>query len=180
MAADGTLMKSPSPDGRLALRIVAPSGDEFAERKVDLIEKQSGTVVVDLGTTPGGYVARTTLVWSADGTRVAYGTREDKEGEVRTFFRNGSAFEEVQLPDNLPDPDIKFDKNAGAVKNYGGAVTVLRWLKSGGLELSNDLVMLSRGNGRTYTGTVTFTIAFDAHHHPSVHHVGKTRTRVDE
>ncbi|HEY3902081.1 MAG TPA: hypothetical protein VGM54_25945 [Chthoniobacter sp.] len=179
-AADEPSIKSPSPGKRFALRIGAVSGDGSAEPKVDLIEKESGKVVVDLGTTPPSYVERTSLVWSADGKRVAYGTRGDKEGDVRAFIWNGSAFDEAQLPGTMPDPAIRFDKSAGAVKNYGGAVQPLRWLKSGELELSNDLMMLSRDNGRTYTGTVIFTVAFDAKHQATIHHVGKTKTQVEK
>ena len=87
----------------------------------------------------------------------------------------------VPLPDDLPGPAIKFRKGAGGgVKNYGGAVKPLRWLKSGELELSSDSMMLSRVDGRTYTGVVVITLAFDAQHHASVQKVGKTKTKVDE
>ena len=66
------------------------------------------------------------------------------------------------------------------MKNYGGAVTPLRWLKSGDLELSTDLMMLCRESGATCTGVVQFTLAFDAQHHASVKKVGKTKTKVEE
>jgi hypothetical protein len=86
----------------------------------------------------------------------------------------------VPLPEDLPSPDIKFPKKSGPVKNYGGAVTPLRWLKSGELELSSDLMMLDRDTGATYTGVVRFTLAFDAQHDASVKKVGKTKTEVSE
>jgi hypothetical protein len=175
--ADDVIIKSPSPDKRFALRINAASNAE--EPKVDVIETKSGNVASDLGTTYASYVKRTSLIWSADGKRFAYGTRGDKDGAVRAFFWNGSAFEEATLPPDLPNPDIDFGKSEGAVKNYGGAVQPLRWLKSGDLEISNDLMMLSRDNGRTYTGTVVFTIAFDGKHQATIHHVGKTKTQVE-
>src|SRR5579862_7923064 len=130
-AENGSSVKSkfPSPDGRFALRIALPAEGESGEPKIDLIEKQSGKVMVDLGTVFRSHLSDTVLVWSADSKRVAYGTREDKEGEVSVYFWNGSAFQEVPLPDNLPSPDIKFGKGAGDdVKNYGGAPTPLRWL----------------------------------------------------
>jgi hypothetical protein len=178
-SADDAIIKSPSPDKRFALRINPASPESPEEPKVDLIERKSGKVVFDLGTTYQGYVKRTSLIWSADGKRFAYGTRGDKDGGVRAFFWNGSAFEEVELPKDLPNPEINFGKSEGAVKNYGGAVQPLRWLKSGDLEISNDLMMLSRDNGHTYTGTIVFTIAFDAKRQSTLHHVGKTRTQVD-
>ena len=111
---------------------------------------------------------------------MAYGTRTNKEGEAGICFWNGSAFEEVPLPKNIPDPDIKFRKGAGTdVKNYGGAVQPVRWLKSGALEMSNDFMLLSRVDDHSYTGTVLFTVTFDAKHHASVKTLGKTKTEVD-
>ena len=34
--------------------------------------------------------------------------------------------------------------------------------------MSSDLMLLSRANGKTYTGVVHYTIAFDAQHHAPV------------
>jgi hypothetical protein len=166
--------KNPSPDGRFALRITD-------EQKVELIEKASGRVMVDLGEAwhNPGQVSQI-LVWSPDSKRVAYGNRGYKEGEVSVYFSNGSTFEGATLPDDLPSPDIKFPKDCGGVKNYGGAATPLRWSKSGDLELSSDLMMLCRQSGDTYTGELRFTLAFDAQHHASVKKVGKTKTEVSE
>jgi tetratricopeptide (TPR) repeat protein len=162
-------IKYPSPDGRFSLR--TENGE------VQLIENDSGQVMIDLGDPWRSQV----LVWSPDSKRVAYGNRGDKAGEVSVYFWNGSTFEEVPLPDDLPSPHINFGKAAAdPVKNYGGAVTPLRWLKSGELELSSDEMMLSRETGRTYTGVVRFTLAFDAQHHASVKKVGKTKTEVSE
>lgn len=166
-----------SPDGRFGLRV----GPDL---KVDLIEQASGKVMVDLGSVYSRYLSHpeeTVLVWSADSKWAAYGTRGDRAGETSIYFWNGSAFDEISLPDDLPGPEIKFRKEAGGgVKNYGGAVKPLRWLKSGELELSSDLMMLSRGDGRTYTGVVVITLAFDSQHHASVRKVGKTKTQVSE
>jgi hypothetical protein len=99
---------------------------------------------------------------------------------VSVYFWNGSTFEEVPLPDDLPSPDIKFRKESesGHVKNYGGAVKPLRWLKSGELELSSDSMMLTE-DGLTYTGALRFVLAFDAQRHAVVKQVGKTKTEVE-
>ncbi|HXL80428.1 MAG TPA: hypothetical protein VN951_06085 [Pyrinomonadaceae bacterium] len=163
-----------SPDGRFALRIVD-------EQKVELIEKASGEVKVDLGEAwhNPGQVSQI-LVWSHDSKRVAYGNRGYKGGEVSVYFWDGSSFEHVALPEELPSPHIKFPKDCGAVKNYGGAATPLRWLNSGELELSSDLMMLCRDSGATCTGELRFTLAFDEQHHASVKKVGKTKTEVEE
>src|SRR4051812_1453152 len=168
-AADSRITKFISPDKRFALRMTKPAAD-VDKWKVDLIEKTSGKVFVGLGTVFGAHLSETVLVWSADSKRAAYGSRSYKDGEVSVFFLQGSTFEEATLPEELPSPDINFGKGGGGdVKNYGGAVTPLRWLKSGDLELSSDSMMLSRDNGRSYTGMLVFTLAFDAKHHATVH-----------
>jgi tetratricopeptide (TPR) repeat protein len=161
-------IKYPSPDGRFSLRT--------KDREVQLIENDSDQVIVDLGEPWRWQV----LVWSPDSKRVAYANRGDKWGELKVYFWNGSAFEEATIPEDLPIPHIKFRKSTGSVKNYGGAAMPVRWLKSGDLELSRDLMMLDRDSGDTYTGELRFTLAFDAQHHASVKNVGKTKTEVSE
>jgi hypothetical protein len=160
--------KFPSPDGRFSLRT--------KDGEVQLIENDSDQVIVDLGERWRWQV----LVWSPDSKRVAYANRGDKWGEVKVYFWNGSAFAEATIPEDLPIPHIKFRKSTGSVKNYGGAAMPVRWLKSGDLELSRDLMMLDRDSGATYTGELRFTLAFDAEHHASVKKVGKTKTEVSE
>jgi hypothetical protein len=181
LAADRVSIKCPSPDARFAMRISEPTEGESRELKIELIEKTSGEVMTDLGTAYSSHVADTVLVWSANSKRVAYATRDDREGETSVYFWNGSSFDEIPMPDDLPAPDIKFRQGAsGAVKNYGGAVKPLRWLKSGALELSTDSIMMSRDDGATYTGLLVFTLGFDSQNHAFVEKVGKTKTTVDE
>jgi len=167
-------IKYPSPDGKFALRIAEPTEDGGG--KIALIEKTSGEVMIDLGTASRSQV----LVWSPDSKWVAYGNRADKTGEVVVYFSNGSTFQEVPLPDDLPFPDIKFRKNVGSIRHYGAWVTPLRWLRPGELELSNEVMMLDRDSGTDYTGVLQFTLAFDAQHHASVKKVGKTKTTVEK
>jgi hypothetical protein len=147
-------VKYPSPDGRFALRIT--NGEGFGEGKVELIDKAASKVIVGLGVP----WRRQVLVWSPDSKRVAYANRGDKWGEVKVYFWNGTTFEEASLPEDLPSPDIKLPKDCGAVKNYGGAAMPVKWLRSGDLELSNDLMMLCRESGATCTAEVRFTLAF--------------------
>ena len=78
-------------------------------------------------------------------------------------------------------PEIKFPKGKeGNVKPYGGGVKPLRWLKSGDLEMSSEDMMLSRDDGKSYTGVLRFTLSFDAQHHASVKKIGKAKTEVTE
>lgn len=181
LAQEASLIKFPSPNGRFAMRITEPEGPDHAERKVELIEKESGKVMVDLGIAYRAHLPETVLVWSANSNWVAYGTRGDKDGEASVYFWNGTVFEEVPLPQEMPEPDIHFPKGAGdSVKNYGGATKPLRWMKTGELELSSDSMMMSRVNENVYTGVVKFTVAFDAQHHATVQKVGKSKTTVDK
>ena len=182
-------IKYQSPDGRFALRIVQPKDDEY-HPIIDLIEKDSDKALVNLhdGSDSDAFDAsECVLVWSADSRRVAYGFRANPPGarmlELGTLvcFWNGSGFDRVFLPENLPQPDIKFPKGKGEnVKPYGGGVRPLSWLKSGELEISNEEMMLTRDDGKSYTGVVKFTISFDAQHHASVKKVGKTKTEVSD
>ena len=182
-------IKYPSPDGRFALRITQPKDDEY-HPTVELIEKDSGKVMVTLHSASDTDLfdaSESVLVWSADSKSVAYGFRDSPPGvrEVSrgalVCFWNGSGFDKVFLPENLPVPKIKFPKGKGEnVKPYGGGVTPLRWLKSGGLEMSSEDMVLLEDDGKSYTGLLQFTISFDAQHHASVKKVGKTKTEVDE
>jgi hypothetical protein len=166
LAENRVSIKYPSPDARFAMRITEPREGGDTDPKIELIEKTSGKVMVDLGTAYLSHLSDTVLLWSADSKWAAYATRGEREGETSVYFWNGSAFYEIPLPDNMPAPDITFRKGAsGAVKNYGGAVKPLRWLKSGGLELSSESTMMSREDGATYTGVLVFTLGFDSQHH---------------
>jgi hypothetical protein len=180
-------IKYPSPDGRLALRITRPTDDEY-HPTVELIEKDSGKAMVTLhnGSDSDLFDAsESVLVWSADSKSVAYGFRASPPG-VRVVergalvcFWNGSGFDKVFLPENLPVPEIKFPEGKGGYeKPYGGGVKPLRWLKSGDLEISSENEVMLRG--KTYTGVLQFTISFDAQHHASVKKVGKTKTKVSK
>ena len=180
-------IKYPSPDGRFALRITQPKDDEY-HTTVELIEKDSGKVMVTLHSASDTELfdpSESVLVWSTDSKSVAYGFQDSPPG-VRVVSRgavvcfwNGSGFDKVFLPENLPVPEIKFPKGKGGYeKPYGGGIKPLRWLKSGELELSSeDEVML---RGKTYTGVLQFTISFDAQHHASVKKIGKTKTEVSK
>ena len=167
----GEEIKYPSPDGSFALRTEPREG---GVKNVALIQKASGEVMADLGISLHGE----TLVWSPDSKWAAYRDSGFGSGELKVYFWNGSGFEKIALPEELPSPDIKFPKKIGSLKNYGGGVTPLQWLKSGELELSSDSKMLDRISGATYSGDLRFTLGFDAQHHALVKEVGKTKTEV--
>lgn len=182
-------IKYPSPNGRFALRITQLK-DHEDQPTLELIEKDSGKVMLTLHSgsdTEAFDASYSVLVWSPDSKRVAYGFRANPPGarleQLSAFvcFWNGSGFDKVSLPENLPQPDIKLPKQKeGNLKPYGGGVTPVKWLKSGELELSNEDMMLSRDDGKSYTGVLHFTISFDAQHHASVKKVGKTKTEISD
>jgi hypothetical protein len=182
-------IKYPSPDGRFALRITQLK-DHEDQSTVELIEKDSGKVMLTLHSGSDTEVfdaSDSILVWSPDSKRVAYGFRanppgaREEERSVLVCFWNGSGFDKVFLPENLPVPDIKYLKGkGGSLKPYGGGVRPVKWLKSGDLEMSNEDTMYSRDDNKSYTGVVTFTLTFDTQHHASVKKIGKTKTEVSD
>ena len=172
--AEAPSIKLPSPDKRFALRITSEAGDEA---KAELIEKASGKALVDLGMPHSRHL----LVWSSDSKWFAYCNRANKSSDLSVYFWNGTAFENIELPeDDFPGADVNVPDSAGGVKNYGGAVEPLRWSKPGELQLASDATMLGRGDGRTYVGVLRFTLSFDAQHHASIKNVGKTKTTVSK
>jgi len=170
-----------SPDGRFALQLSA-ADDQSDQAKIEIVEKASGKVVGDLGTDYASLGSHMKVVWSADSKRVAYRSGGTKDWHTSVAFWNGSAFEPVELPENLPLPTMQFRKEdeGGGVKNYGGGEEPLRWLKSGDLQLLGEHMELARESGRTYTATITITIGFDAQHHALVRSASKSKTKVDD
>ena len=75
------------------------------------------------------FASESVVVWSPDLKLVAYGFRASSPGVrvvergVLVCFWNGSGFDKVFLPENLPVPKIKFPKGKDEnVKPYGGGV----------------------------------------------------------
>jgi hypothetical protein len=167
-------IKFPSPDKRFALRITPMRAGE--EEKVEIIEKASGKAILDLGMP----AKEQKLVWSADSKWVAYSKLWTKDSELSVYFWNGTAFENIDVPEDLPSADPDVPDSAGAVKNYGGATQPLRWLKPGELLLESQATMFGRDDDCSYVGTLRFTLSFDAQHHASIRNVGKTRTKVSQ
>ena len=169
-----------SPDGRFALKVEAPD-KEAEEAKLAIVEKASGKVVGDLGTDYASILSRIKVVWSPDSKRVAYRGAGEKDWSTSVYVWDGSAFRHVPLPENLPSPDIKFRKSdeQGGVKNYGGGVEPVRWLKSGDLELVSEETQMARESSRTYTGSITIIVRFDKEQRASIRSATKSKTRVE-
>jgi hypothetical protein len=120
------------------------------------------------------------LVWSADSKWMAYGTRTIGAGKTTIYFFDGSAFKELALPANLPEPKIKPRKGDSGVKLKGYAEEPLKWINPGELQLSSKLMGIGRDVGYKYTGSILITVVFDAHHGATVKKVTPTKTEVSE
>jgi hypothetical protein len=143
-------IKYPSPDGKFALRITQSKDAEY-HPTVELIEKSSGKVILTLhvGSESDAFdPSECVLVWSADSKRVAYGFRANPPGarilDLGTLvcFWNGSGFDKVFLPENLPQPDIKFPKGKRrereTLRGRGEAVEVVEVGRSGDVQRGHD------------------------------------------
>ncbi|MDB6174551.1 MAG: hypothetical protein JWL59_3862 [Chthoniobacteraceae bacterium] len=100
---------------------------------------------------------------------------------MSVHFRKGSAFLEVLLPDDLPDPHIRFRKGADAeVRTYAATLTPIRWLPLGSLKITCEQTVLSLVENVNYTGTLPMAIGFKRSGHGFLQKLGKTKTTTDE
>jgi hypothetical protein len=164
----------PSPDGKFALRRADEKSAEGASgyAEVGIIERSTQKVVLDLEEIGHPYVNSAKLVWSNDSKRVAFFYPSRRGGWTVVYFRNGSAFDEVRLPE-LPSP--KFPRKAPAEvfdKTVGILIEPIRWLKSGSLLLHQEI-------DQDYSGSAAnkIIIGFDAHRRASVEKV--TNVAID-
>jgi hypothetical protein len=125
-----------SPDGKFALRTTftefVPSHGDAA-----IIETGTNKVAVQVHGDVGAGSEK--LVWSKDSRRVASFRDGENEGVTKVFFRNGSAFEEVKLPE-LPSPQLPDVPKAEASNSETiRRLEPIRWLDSGDLLLESEL-----------------------------------------
>lgn len=147
------VINSPSPDGKYVLRVDREK-DEAA-----IVEKKSHKVMCKLET-PSGEDG--SLVWSTDSQRVAYLRPWRRGTDLSLYFRNGKTFEELTLPENMPKAEVpphRFrngePKNINSWHNLG----MVRWLKSGGVELIS-----SAEDELESKASITITVEFDKQH----------------
>jgi hypothetical protein len=158
----GRKSRYPSPDGRFELLITYAEGEQVSDR-IELIEKATERVVADLSDSEiNSYDVR--LLWSADSTRVAALLGARRGGHTRIFIRTDDKFQEVALP-KLPEiPDTPSEATKKKYDwEFARFVTVLdvspvRWLKSGGLELSMSTELSGTSGLLGWYGTVAISI----------------------
>jgi hypothetical protein len=159
--ADKETVKDKSPDGKLALRIGQQDGSGYS--KVEIVDLSTNEPVFGLGALGHPNEEDAKLVWSADSQRVAFFEPSRRGGLTRVFFRNGTSFQEIELP-TLPEPKTpkRVPPNA-----YDKTITALhepvRWLKSGALVMYTEVEGDYSGRG-----ALEIIIGFDQTHKPSV------------
>jgi hypothetical protein len=151
------IIRDKSPDGKFALRIRKGEGWEAAS-----IEVRTKKTVVDLETY-GSYTKEARLVWSKDSKRVAHFGPDRRGGTTTVYFRNGSDFKEIPLP-QIPDCDAPAKQDGDEyLKTIEYSAEPERWLKSGALLLAVHEEW-TRNGGDFPEGSETVTIAFNAEH----------------
>jgi hypothetical protein len=132
-----------SPDGKFALRHVYEGKQPYAGDTA-IIEVATGRTVAPLDSNwEIGYLK---LLWSPESQRVAYfadnthSTENARGCSTRVFFRNGSAFNEIKLPE-LPSPKLP-PKAAGTESDAHTTrrVEPMEWLKTGDLVLESEVL----------------------------------------
>jgi len=129
-----------SPDGKFALRHVHAEQQPYAGDTA-IIEVATGKTVQPLDS--NWEIGELKLLWSRDSQRVSYfadNTHFTDAGgcSTRVFFRNGSAFNEIKLPE-LPSPQPPSKAATESDKKTNRRVEPMDWLKTGDLVLENQM-----------------------------------------
>jgi hypothetical protein len=109
------------------------------------------------------YGEEATLIWSRDSQRVAYYNLHRRNRTMSVYFRNGSSFEEVSLPefpkcDEIKNQDVE-------IVHFG--VKPIYWMDSGALSASVEHWWRTP-EGKLKTCEPTITMTFDAQRHASL------------
>lgn len=153
-------IESPSPDGRFAF--LASYTRE--KRTLDLIEKESGKVLLRVGESEeGSNRLESEALWAPDSKRVAlWVSIYRREADLSVYFREGDTFREIKLP---ALPAAKLPKKVENDKKHFWHVaesdwaTPVKWLKDGSLVVESESVI--DGGGNTATAKRTTILGFD-------------------
>jgi hypothetical protein len=177
------IIKDKSPDRKFALRMT--DGEEGWD--TEIIETATKKKVIDLESVAASgdkdrivwmsdssepverYGNEATLTWSRDSQRVAYYNLHRRNRTMSVYFRNGSSFEEVSLPefpkcDEIKNQDVE-------IVHFG--VKPIYWMDSGALSVSVEH-WWHTSEGKLKTCEPKFTITFDAQRHTSLQQAGES------
>jgi hypothetical protein len=155
-----------SPDGKFALRHVHEEKQPYAGDTA-IVEVATGKTVAPLDSNWNtGYLK---LLWSRDSQRVSYfadnthSTEDAGACSTRVFFRNGSAFNEIKLPEfpspKLPPKAVATESDAHTTRR----VEPMEWLKTGDLVLESEALNDAWGRAAS-----KITIGFDQENRASI------------
>jgi hypothetical protein len=159
------IIKDKSPDGKFALRIEGWD--------TEIIESATKKKVIDLENLAGHDA---TLIWSGDSQRVAYFNESLELHTTTVYYRKGSTFTEIPLPE-FPRCDEVKDKDPKELRRIYYTVKPEYWMDSGALALNINSEW--EDSKDQFTGCEqSLTIAFDAQHQASVEKVEKKRNPI--
>jgi hypothetical protein len=164
-----------SPDGKFALRHVHADHQPFAG-DTGIIEVATGKTVQPLDS--NWEIGELKLLWSRDSQRVSYFANNTHFTEnvggcsTRVFFRNGSAFNEIKLPE-LPSPQLPSKAATESDKKTNRRVEPMEWLKTGDLVLESQ--MLNDAWGRAAS---KITIGFDQENRAAIRNVEQEKMSI--
>jgi hypothetical protein len=164
-----------SPDGKFALSHVHENKQPYAGDTA-IIEVATGKTVQPLDS--NWEIGELKLLWSRDSQRVAYFADNSRSSEnaaacsTRVFFRTGSAFNEIKLPE-LPSPQVPSKAATESDNETTRRVEPMEWLKTGDLVLESQ--MLNDAWGRAAS---KITIGFDPENRASIRNVEQKKVSI--
>jgi hypothetical protein len=120
------------------------------------------------------YGDEATLIWSRDSQRVAYYNLHRRNRTMSVYFRNGSSFEELSLPEFPKCYEIK--NQDVEIVHFG--VKPIYWMDSGALSVTVEHWWRTP-DGKLKTCEPTVTITFDAQRHASVGKAEEPREAIE-
>ena len=172
-AHDKEIIKDKSPDGRFALRITKKE-EGWSAAIIDLKGKDDVVGLEIYENQDDSFIEQGHLVWSKDSQRVAYFEPDRRGGSTTVYFRTGSGFERLELPD-VPECKSARKEGENRVKTIESTTAPQKWLSPSTLVLRvRSEALMDKGDGgdqRSQTCTQNVTIAFDSNHKASVQSV---------
>jgi hypothetical protein len=145
------IIRDKSPDGKFALRITKE--DEGWGAAIISLKNKADVVGLEIYQ---NFTEDAHLAWSKDSQRVAYFEPDRRGGSTTVYFREGSEFEEVSLPDFPACEKKPPEKGDKYLKYVEATISPVKWLPSGDLVLDEYYESLmesgvTRGWGQTIT-----------------------------
>jgi len=172
------IIRDKSPDGKFALRITKED-EGWSAAIIDLKDKNGVLGLEVYQNQSEVFIKQGHLVWSKDSQRVAYFEPDRRGGSTTVYFRTGSKFEQVELPD-IPECKNSSKEGETRVKTVEATTAPQKWLSSGALALRvHSGELMDKGDGGDQweqTCTQIVTIAFDANRKASVESVTEAKS----